>query len=256
MIDVTITHGSSGGPLLNMKGEVIGITMGGIEGTRFGFAIPINDAIPLLRRLPDFSETQMGQAIEELTIQDIIDRVANAVAFVTAEITKPLEDFLPERVLGYELDVTEDPERLTEFQQLRDNDFEVEGAVSIRDNGSHVRIMVFDMVSQDIAQDAVTLLSRPVISESVELVTQKTIVIGEISVRVVIQYNLIEMCVCPPGAVSVWSCDRPCRMEWVRFRITGNLYWSFTDLAFKAGYYLTFAEGDYSVDDINEGLPL
>jgi len=36
-----ITHGSSGGALFNMKGEVIGITSGGVPGTNLNFAINI-----------------------------------------------------------------------------------------------------------------------------------------------------------------------------------------------------------------------
>ncbi|NIJ45138.1 DNA/RNA endonuclease G (NUC1) [Wenyingzhuangia heitensis] len=41
-IDATIDHGSSGGPLFNMKGEVIGITTSGIEGSDLNFAIDIS----------------------------------------------------------------------------------------------------------------------------------------------------------------------------------------------------------------------
>jgi len=37
-----ITHGSSGGPLLNMKGEVIGITTAGLGEANLNFAININ----------------------------------------------------------------------------------------------------------------------------------------------------------------------------------------------------------------------
>jgi len=44
-----ITHGSSGGPLFNMAGEVVGITTLGSEGAgNLNFAIPVNDAKRLL----------------------------------------------------------------------------------------------------------------------------------------------------------------------------------------------------------------
>jgi S1-C subfamily serine protease len=48
-ITAPISHGSSGGPLFNMAGEVIGITTAGVEGgENLNFAIPINDAKRLL----------------------------------------------------------------------------------------------------------------------------------------------------------------------------------------------------------------
>lgn len=48
-ITAPISHGSSGGPLFNMFGEVVGITAAIIEsGENLNFAIPINAAKPLL----------------------------------------------------------------------------------------------------------------------------------------------------------------------------------------------------------------
>jgi len=48
-ITAPISHGSSGGPLFNKVGEVVGITAMGIEGgENLNFAIPINDAKRLL----------------------------------------------------------------------------------------------------------------------------------------------------------------------------------------------------------------
>lgn len=49
-ITAPISHGSSGGPLFNMSGEVIGITSGAlIGGENLNFAVPINDAKRLLQ---------------------------------------------------------------------------------------------------------------------------------------------------------------------------------------------------------------
>jgi hypothetical protein len=49
-VTVPFTHGSSGGPLFNMMGEVIGITTLVYEGAgNLNFAIPVNDAKRLLR---------------------------------------------------------------------------------------------------------------------------------------------------------------------------------------------------------------
>ena len=70
--DATITHGSSGGPLFNNNGEVIGITSSGIKGADLNFAIyinsiPISELMELSRKTvalagnsktPNFSETE------------------------------------------------------------------------------------------------------------------------------------------------------------------------------------------------------
>jgi hypothetical protein len=50
-VTAAISHGSSGGPLFNMAGEVIGITSGFIEGGQnLNLAIPVNDAKFLLQK--------------------------------------------------------------------------------------------------------------------------------------------------------------------------------------------------------------
>ena len=49
-ITAPISHGSSGGPLFNMAGEVVGITSAVIVGgENLNFAIPIDDVKPMLR---------------------------------------------------------------------------------------------------------------------------------------------------------------------------------------------------------------
>lgn len=48
-----ITHGSSGGALLNMQGEVVGITSGGIGEANLNFAINIQVLRPSLRKVLD-----------------------------------------------------------------------------------------------------------------------------------------------------------------------------------------------------------
>jgi Trypsin-like peptidase domain len=54
-ITAPISHGSSGGPLFNMAGEVIGITSMYFEGgENLNFAIPINDAKSLVRNCAGF----------------------------------------------------------------------------------------------------------------------------------------------------------------------------------------------------------
>lgn len=68
--DAAVNHGNSGGALLNIKGEVIGITSGKIQGEdvdNMGYAIPINAANPIISELMErqtrkekVSEDEMG----------------------------------------------------------------------------------------------------------------------------------------------------------------------------------------------------
>jgi len=53
--DVAVTHGDSGGPLLNERGEVLGLTDWGLpveEGSSLNFFIPIGDALDFLSLRP------------------------------------------------------------------------------------------------------------------------------------------------------------------------------------------------------------
>lgn len=63
--DAPINRGNSGGPMLNMAGEVVGINssifanaMG--ESVRIGFAIPSNDAVPILTNLRRYGKVKRG----------------------------------------------------------------------------------------------------------------------------------------------------------------------------------------------------
>jgi len=48
--DVAITHGNSGGPAFNERGEVIGIATAGAEQQGFNFLVPINTAMEFVRQ--------------------------------------------------------------------------------------------------------------------------------------------------------------------------------------------------------------
>lgn len=62
--DASINPGNSGGPLLNAKGEVVGITTIKVESAEaMGFAIPINISKPIMQKLVStgtFNEPYMG----------------------------------------------------------------------------------------------------------------------------------------------------------------------------------------------------
>ena len=69
--DAAINFGNSGGPLLNIKGEVIGInTLISSQGTGIGFSIPINmarDIIPELKEKGKVSRGYLGHVPQEIT---------------------------------------------------------------------------------------------------------------------------------------------------------------------------------------------
>jgi serine protease Do len=71
-----INQGNSGGPLLNMKGEVIGITSAkiasiGVEG--MGYAISINSALPILKELVNKGYiTRPFLGVELYTVNDYV----------------------------------------------------------------------------------------------------------------------------------------------------------------------------------------
>jgi serine protease Do len=77
--DASINKGNSGGPLFNMKGEVIGINTailsptGGSVG--IGFAVPASTAVPIVDQLRQFGETRRGwlgvriQGVDEPTAE-------------------------------------------------------------------------------------------------------------------------------------------------------------------------------------------
>jgi serine protease Do len=69
--DASINPGNSGGPLLNARGEVIGINAAvNAQGQGIGFAVPINIAkavLPQLRESGHFARSWIGVRIQSLT---------------------------------------------------------------------------------------------------------------------------------------------------------------------------------------------
>jgi S1-C subfamily serine protease len=76
-----ISHGSSGGALFNMMGEVIGITSAGMEeGANLGFAIPINEVKSLTTdrtlTLAQFTAQTSGSVTSSVSVPSLIQPAA------------------------------------------------------------------------------------------------------------------------------------------------------------------------------------
>ncbi len=79
--DASINRGNSGGPLFNLKGEVVGVNTaifsptGGSVG--IGFSIPSNLAKPVLAQLREFGQTRRGWL--GVRIQQVTDEIADSL---------------------------------------------------------------------------------------------------------------------------------------------------------------------------------
>lgn len=84
--DASINRGNSGGPMFNLKGEVIGINTaifspsGGSVG--IGFAIPANLARPIVEQLQKFGKAQRGWL--GVRIQTVTDEIAQSLGMEKA----------------------------------------------------------------------------------------------------------------------------------------------------------------------------
>ena len=86
--DASINQGNSGGPLFNLKGEVVGINTAiiapGQSGSiGIGFAIPANAASKVIDQLVNYGETRRGWL--GVRIQDVTKEIAEAVELKKAE---------------------------------------------------------------------------------------------------------------------------------------------------------------------------
>jgi serine protease Do len=84
--DASINRGNSGGPMFNLKGEVIGINTaifsptGGSVG--IGFAVPSNLAKPVVMQLAEFGKTRRGWL--GVKIQTVTDEIADGLGLKEA----------------------------------------------------------------------------------------------------------------------------------------------------------------------------
>jgi serine protease Do len=97
--DAAINQGNSGGPLINLKGQVIGINSAKIEDTGvegLGFSIPINDAKPIISQLIEYGKVKramMGvvprdlQSFMNISSLNLPDSIRNGIVLV--EVSGP-----------------------------------------------------------------------------------------------------------------------------------------------------------------------
>jgi len=77
-VDAAINSGNSGGPLLNSRGQVIGINTAKAQAEGMGFAIPINTAIPIVEKvLRDGSFERVFMGVSAADVQVIKDNYPN-----------------------------------------------------------------------------------------------------------------------------------------------------------------------------------
>ncbi len=86
--DASINQGNSGGPLFNLKGEVVGINTAiiapGQSGSiGIGFAIPANAASKVINQLVNYGETRRGWL--GVRIQEVTKEIAEALGLKKAE---------------------------------------------------------------------------------------------------------------------------------------------------------------------------
>lgn len=169
--DAVITHGSSGGPLFNMMGEVIGVNFGGVEGSGLQFAIPINEAVPLLRNIPGFNPATMGTATETLPPREIVARYRSPVVYIEISIRFSWYELLPdpESIPGFPNEAIEIPSGLVLDDVsdwtawLRGFGFHLTTSVGISGTNGHwgnkIYLFVFEN-SQEASQAAAILVQN------------------------------------------------------------------------------------------------
>ncbi|HEY7726324.1 MAG TPA: DegQ family serine endoprotease [Anaeromyxobacteraceae bacterium] len=95
--DAAINQGNSGGPLFNMKGEVVGINTAIISpqlGQGLGFAVPVNTAKALIPQLLDKGRVARGYL--GVSVQDLSPELAQAFAAPTGTKGALVQSVMPD----------------------------------------------------------------------------------------------------------------------------------------------------------------
>jgi hypothetical protein len=164
--DAVITHGSSGGPLLNLRGEVIGVNFAGVEGSGMQLAIPINEAVPLLRSIPSFSPSHMGTAMQTLTPQQVAATYTASVVYVEVAAVINWQELLPdpESVPGFQDMVVGFPVLQDWGGWLTGLGFSVVGSAGLiapsPDGGFYCNVILIALEDARSAQDALQLMFK------------------------------------------------------------------------------------------------
>ncbi|OHW61640.1 serine protease Do-like HtrB [Andreesenia angusta] len=135
--DASINSGNSGGPLLNSKGEVVGInTLKISSGEGLGFALPINMAKPIVEeivRTGEFREAYIGiegidvARYQKMTGRELGVKVGVLVAKVAADSPAELAGLRPEDVI-----VSIDGDGIESFKALRERLYRYKPGQEIR----------------------------------------------------------------------------------------------------------------------------
>lgn len=128
--DAAINHGNSGGALLNVNGEVIGINSSKIDGSSvegMGYAIPISTASPIIAELME-RQTRTDKVAEEemgymgISMQNVTEQIAQMYGMPQGVSVQEVQTGSPAEAAGimkYDIIVKLDGQRVSTREGLK-----------------------------------------------------------------------------------------------------------------------------------------